>query len=177
LKSIAFIDNQWIMCFVFPYTNLGYVGKLLYLCDKLNTTIFKSLYNMKKTIFSIAMCLIGMCSAYAISMPGTPIVFVDIYAVMPCDDAEDGDAGGRPDPTQQIIGGIDGNDLNIGIVDNGYDGDKDAGDVIVINPETGDIIVEEGFVGQTSVNIPEPGSYTAYVVVDGVTYAGDFEVE
>ena len=32
-----------------------------------------------------------MCSAYAISMPGTPIVFVDIYAVMPCDDAEDGD--------------------------------------------------------------------------------------
>ena len=132
---------------------------------------------MKKTIFSIAMCLIGMCSAYAISMPGTPIVFVDIYAVMPCDDAEDGDAGGRPDPTQQIIGGIDGNDLNIGIVGGGDIDAGEIGEVIVIDPETGEIIIEEEIIGQTSVNIPEPGSYTAYVVVDGITYAGDFVVE
>ena len=135
---------------------------------------------MKKTFFLLAMCLVGMCSMYAVSVVGTPIQFVEIYGVMPCDDAEETVGGGSPDPTQQVIGGIDGNDLNIGIVDNGSNGDVDtgdAGDVIVIDPETGDIIVEEGFVGQTSVNIPEPGSYTAYVVVDGVTYAGDFVVE
>ena len=134
---------------------------------------------MKKTFFLLAMCLVGMCSMYAVSGVGTPIQFVEIYGVMPCDDAEETVGGGRPDPTR-VIGGIDGNDLNIGIVDNGSNGDVDtgdAGDVIVIDPETGDIIVEEGFVGQTSVNIPEPGSYTAYVVVDGVTYAGDFVVE
>ena len=134
---------------------------------------------MKKTLFLFAMCLVGMCSMYAVSVVGTSIQFVEIYGVMPCDDAEETVGGGRPDPTR-VIGGIDGNDLNIGIVDNGSNGDVDtgdAGDVIVIDPETGDIIVEEGFVGQTSVNIPEPGSYTAYVVVDGVTYAGDFEVE
>ena len=172
-----FVDNQWIMCFVFPYTNFGYVGKLLYLCGKLNTTILKSIYNMKKTIFSIAMCLIGMCSAYAISMPGTPIVFVDIYAVMPCDDGMNGDGGGgRPDPTR-VVGGIDGDDLNIGIVVGGGIDAGEIGEVIVIDPETGEIIIEEGFVGQTSVNIPEPGAYTAYVVVDGITYAGDFVVE
>ena len=46
---------------------------------------------MKKTFFLLAMCLIGMCSAYAVSLPGTPIVFVDIYGVMPCDDAENDD--------------------------------------------------------------------------------------
>lgn len=132
---------------------------------------------MKKTIFSIAMCLIGMCSAYAISMPGTPIVFVDIYAVMPCDDGQNGNAGGRPDPTQQIIGGIDGDDLNIGIVVGGGIDAGEIGEVIVIDPETGEIIIEEEIIGQTSVNIPEPGSYTAYVVVDGITYAGDFVVE
>ena len=132
---------------------------------------------MKKTIFSIAMCLIGMCSAYAVSMPGTPIVFVDIYAVMPCDDAEDGDAGGSPDPNQQVIGGIDGDDLNIGIVDGGEIDAGEIGEVIVIDPETGEIIIEEEIIGQTSVNIPEPGAYTAYVVVDGITYAGDFVVE
>lgn len=132
---------------------------------------------MKKTIFSlVALCLIGMCSAYAVSMPGTPIVFVDIYGVMPCDDDENGNAGGRPDPNL-VIGTIDGSDLNIGIVDGGEIDAGGVGEVIVIDPETGEIIVEEIVIGQTSVNIPESGAYTAYVVVDGTTYAGDFVVE
>lgn len=129
---------------------------------------------MKKTLFSIAMCLVGICSMYAVSVVGTPIQFVDIYGVMPIDNAQNGDAGGRPDPNQQVIGGIDGNDLNIGIVG---DDERDAGEVIVIDPETGEIIIDEDFVGQTSVNIPEAGAYTAYVVVDGTTYAGEFVVQ
>ena len=131
---------------------------------------------MKKTIFSIAMCLIGMCSTYAVSMSGTPIVFVDIYAVMPCDDGQNGNAGGSPDPTR-VVGGIDGDDLNIGIVVGGEIDADEVGEVIVIDPETGEIIIEEIVIGQTSVNIPNPGAYTAYVVVDGTTYAGEFVVE
>ena len=133
---------------------------------------------MKKAIFSlVALCLIGMCSMYAASLPGSPIVFVDIYGIMPCDDAEDGDAGGRPDPNQEVIGGIDRNDLNIGIVGGGNIDAGKIGEVIVIDPETGEIIIEEEIIGQASLNIPAPGSYTAYVVVDGTTYAGDFVVE
>ena len=130
---------------------------------------------MKKAIFLFALCLMGMSNLVAQSLPGTPILFYEVYAVMPLDDPnnEDGNTGG-PDPTQEIIGGIDGNDLNIGIVD---PGNADAGDVIVIDPETGEIITEGTIVGQTSIHIPEPGSYTAYVVVGGTTYAGDFEVE
>ena len=117
----------------------------------------------------------GMSNVVAQSLPGTPILFYDVYAVMPLDDPYDGDDTGRPDPTQEIIGGIDGNDLNIGIV--GGDG-LDVGEVVVIDPETGEIIIdEEPIVGQTSIHIPEPGSYTAYVTVGGTTYAGDFEVE
>lgn len=132
---------------------------------------------MKKAIFSlVALCLIGMCSMYAASLPGSPIVFVNIYGIMPCDDAEDGDAGGRPDPNR-VIGGIDGADLNIGIVDGGNIDAGEVGEVIVIDPETGEIIIEEEIIGQASLNIPAPGSYTAYVVVDGTTYAGDFVVE
>lgn len=132
---------------------------------------------MKKAIFSlVALCLIGMCSMYAASLPGSPIVFVNIYGIMPCDDAEDGDAGGRPDPNR-VIGGIDGDDLNIGIVDDGEIDAGEVGEVIVIDPETGEIMVEEPIIGQASVNIPAPGAYTAYVVVDGTTYAGDFVVE
>lgn len=131
---------------------------------------------MKKTFFLLVMCLIGMCSAYAVSLPGTPIVFVDIYGVMPCDDGQNDDAGGRPDPTR-VVGGIDGDDLNIGIVVGGDIDAGEVGEVIVIDPETGEIIIEEEIIGQASLNIPEPGSYTAYVVVDGITYAGDFVVE
>ena len=129
---------------------------------------------MKKTLFLFAMCLVGMCSMYAVSVVGTPIQFVEIYGVMPCDDAEETVGGGRPDSNQQVVGGIDGNDLNIGIVGGE---DRDAGEVIVIDPETGEIIIEEVVIGQTSINIPEPGSYTAYVTVGGTTYAGEFEVE
>lgn len=126
---------------------------------------------MKKTIFLFAMCLMGMCSMCAACVAGTPILFYDVYAVMPLDDPDNGDAGGRPDPTQEIIGGIDGDDLNIGIVDGG------VGQVIVIDPEIGDIIIDEDIIGQASFDIPAPGTYTAYVVVNGVTYAGDFEVK
>lgn len=132
---------------------------------------------MKKTFFLLVMCLIGMCSAYAVSLPGTPIVFVDIYGIMPCDDGQNDDAGGRPDPNRVVVGGIDGADLNIGIVVGGDIDAGEVGEVIVIDPETGEIIVEEPIIGQASVNIPAPGAYTAYVVVDGTTYAGEFVVE
>lgn len=131
---------------------------------------------MKKTIFLFAMCLMGMCSMYAACVAGTPILFYDVYAVMPCDDGHNGNMGGSPDPTR-VVGGIDGDDLNIGIVDDGEIDAGEVGEVIVIDPETGEIIIEEVIIGQTSINIPEPGSYTAYVVVDGITYAGDFVVE
>ena len=131
---------------------------------------------MKKTIFLFAMCLMGMCSMYAACVAGTPILFYDVYAVMPLDDPDNGNMGGSPDPTR-VVGGIDGNDLNISIVDEGGVDAGDVGEVIVIDPETGEIIIDEEFVGQTSVTIPEPGEYTAYVVTDGGTYAGDFVVE
>ena len=133
---------------------------------------------MKKTCFLLAMCLLGICSMHAVGVAGTPIVFYELYAVMPCDDPDDGDGGGgRPDPTQEVVGSIDGDDLNIGIVGGGGIDAGEVGEVIVIDPETGEIIIEEIVIGQTSVNIPESGAYTAYVVVDGTTYAGEFVVE
>lgn len=130
---------------------------------------------MKKTILFFALCLMSACYLAAQTLPGTPIVFVDVYAVMPLDDPCNGDGGGRPDPNQEVVvGGIDGNDLNIGIVG---DNEVDAGEIVVIDPETGEIIIEEVVIGQTSINIPESGSYTAYVTVGGITYAGEFEVQ
>ena len=130
---------------------------------------------MKKVIFSlVALCLIGMCSVYAVSLPGSPIVFVDIYGVMPCDDAEDGNGGGgSPDPTR-VIGSINNRSLHVQMPG---DRSTEMADVIVVDVATGETVVEESFVGNTIVNIPRAGSYTAYVVVGNGTVAGNFEVE
>ena len=111
-----------------------------------------------------------MCSAYAISFAGTPIVFVDIYGVMPCDDDRNGNVGGSPDPTQEVVGGIDMDELHIAI-------GGGIGSVVIVNPIDDEIVAEEVFTGQTSITIPESGAYTAYVTVGGTTYAGDFVVE
>ena len=130
---------------------------------------------MKKAIFSlVALCLIGMCSMYAVSLPGSPIVFVDIYGVMPCDDAEEGAGGaGRPDPTQEIIGSINNRSLHVQMPG---DRSTEMADVIVVDVATGETVVEESFVGNTIVNIPRAGSYTVYVVAGNRTVAGNFEV-
>ena len=129
---------------------------------------------MKKAIFSlVALCLIGMCSVYAVSLPGSPIVFVDIYGVMPCDDAEEGAGGaGRPDPNR-VIGSINNRSLHIQMPG---DRSTEMADVIVVDVATGETVVEESFVGNTIVNIPRAGSYTAYVVAGNGTVAGNFEV-
>ena len=129
---------------------------------------------MKKAIFSlVALCLIGMCSMYAVSLPGSPIVFVDIYGVMPCDDDMDGDGGGgRPDPNR-VIGSINNRSLHVQMPG---DRSTEMADVIVVDVATGEIVVEESFVGNTIVNIPRAGSYTVYVVAGNRTVAGNFEV-
>ena len=129
---------------------------------------------MKKAIFSlVALCLIGMCSVYAVSLPGSPIVFVDIYGVMPCDDAEEGAGGaGRPDPNR-VIGSINNRSLYVQMPS---DRSTEMADVIVVDVATGETVVEESFVGNTIVNIPRAGSYTAYVVAGNGTVAGNFEV-
>lgn len=126
---------------------------------------------MKKTFIFIAMCLMGMCSMYADTMSGNSIQFVDIYAAMPCDDDMNGNGGGgRPDPTQEVTGSIDMDELHIAI-------GGGIGSVVIVNPIDDEIVAEEVFTRQTSITIPESGAYTAYVTVGGTTYAGDFVVE
>jgi hypothetical protein len=128
---------------------------------------------MKKTFIFIAMCLVGMCSMYADTMSGNSILFVDIYAAMPCDDDMDGDGGGgSPDPTR-VIGTINNRSLHVQMPG---DRSTEMADVIVVDVATGETVVEESFVGNTIVNIPRAGSYTAYVVVGNGTVAGNFEV-
>lgn len=115
-----------------------------------------------------------MCSVYAVSLPGAPIVFVDIYGVAPCDDGLNGDGGGgRPDPNR-ITGSINNRSLHVQMPGGR---DTDMADVIVVDAATGETVVEENFVGSTIVSIPRAGSYTAYVVSGDAAVAGNFEVQ
>lgn len=129
---------------------------------------------MKKVIFSlVALCLMGMCSMYADTMSGNSIQFVDIYAAMPCDDDMNGNGGGgSPDPNR-VIGSINNRSLHVQMPG---DRSTEMADVIVVDVATGETVVEESFVGNTIVNIPRAGSYTAYVVAGNGTVAGNFEV-
>ena len=47
-----FIDNQWIVYCVFPYTNLGCMENLLYLCSGQKHNNFKSIKNEKDILFA-----------------------------------------------------------------------------------------------------------------------------
>ena len=123
---------------------------------------------MKKLLI-LALFVLGICNVCAYGM-AQEIILTELYSIMPIDDPGDSGNEGGPDPTR-IHASIDGDQFSV---------DAGTGErvyVEIIDPETGEVIIEEGFVGQTSVNIPEPGEYTAIVVTDNGAVGGDFVVE
>ena len=96
---------------------------------------------------------------------------VELYSFIPYDNPKDDERGGGPDPTQ-IQASINGDQLSI---DMGTDAPAYAE---VIDPETGEIIVEEEFIGETSMSIPEEGDYEVYIYTEsGTVMVGEFSVE
>ena len=125
---------------------------------------------MKKTILLFALCLMGACYLSAQTMPGTPIVFVDVYAIMPLDDPYNGNGGtGRPDPNRVAVS-LEGNQLHI------------ASDlpseiyVEVIDRKSGVVVVSNTFVAQTTLSIPQSGRYYLNVYVDNHVFVGRFDL-
>ena len=126
---------------------------------------------MKKTVLLVVMCLLGMCSMSAANIAGTPIQFVDIYAIMPCDDGENGNGGGvgGPDPTRFAVS-LEGNQLHI------------ASDlpseiyVEVIDRKSGVVVVSNTFVAQTTLSVPQSGRYYLNVYVDNHVFVGRFDL-
>jgi hypothetical protein len=106
---------------------------------------------------------------YAVSVVGTPIQFVEIYGVMPCDDAEETVGGGRPDPNRVAVS-LEGNQLHI------------ASDlpseiyVEVIDRKSGVVVVSNTFVAQTTLSVPQSGRYYLNVYVDNHVFVGRFDL-
>ena len=124
---------------------------------------------MKKA-FILALFVLGMCNASAFAM-AQEILLTEMYSMLPFDDAKRDKVGGMPDPTR-IIASIDGDQLSIGT-----DADEHAY-VEVIDPETGEVIVEGEVEGETTMNIPEEGDYEVYIYTEsGMVLTGEFMVE
>ena len=122
-----------------------------------------------KKLFIIALFVLGMCNVSVFGMV-QEIILTELYSIMPLDDPGDDAAGKRPDPTQ-IRASIDGNQLSVGAYT-----DMPAY-VEVIDEETGEVVVEEEFEGETEVTIDQTGSYIVQIYSGNTVMTGEFVVE
>lgn len=123
-----------------------------------------------KRLFTIALFVLGMCNVSVFAM-AQEIILTELYSMTPFDDPKD-ELGGRRPGGNRFHASIDGNQLNI-------DTDADVPAYAeVIDPETGEIIAEEEFTGETTMSIPEEGDYEVYIYTEsGTVMAGEFSVE
>ena len=123
-----------------------------------------------KKLFILALFVLGMYNASAFGM-AQEIILTEMYSIMPLDDPADNGAGGRPEPNL-VIATIDGNQLSI-------DAGADAPVYVeVIDPETGEVVSEEEFTGETTMSIPNEGNYEVYIYTEsGSVMMGEFEVK
>lgn len=124
---------------------------------------------MKKLLI-LALFVLCMCNVSVFGMV-QEIILTELHSIMPLDDIEDDGAGRRPDPNQ-FHASIDGNQLSI-------DAETDESAYAeVINPETGEVVAEEEFTGETTMSIPEEGDYEVYIYTEsGTILVGEFEVQ
>ena len=124
---------------------------------------------MKKLLI-LALFVLGMYNASAFAM-AQEILLTEMYSMTPFDDAKN-ESNGKGDDPNRIIASIDGNELSI---------DTGTGAPVyaeVIDPETGEIIAEEEFTGETTMSIPEEGDYEVYIYTEsGTVMVGEFSVE
>ena len=123
-----------------------------------------------KKLFILALFVLCMYNASAFAM-AQEILLKEMYFVLPFDDPGIEDGSGRPDPTR-ITASIDGDQLSIDV------GADAPGYAEVIDPETGEVVAEEEFEGETTMSIPDEGNYEVYIYTEsGSVMMGEFEVE
>lgn len=123
---------------------------------------------MKKLLI-IALCVLGMCNAAVFGME-QEIILTELYSLMPLDDPGDEGRGEGPDPTQ-FRASISGNLLSIGAYT-----DMPAY-VEVIDDETGEVVAEEEFEGDTEISVKKAGLYLVQIYSGNTIMTGEFEVQ
>ena len=122
-----------------------------------------------KKFFILALFVLGMCNAPVFGMV-QEIFLTELYSIMPLDDPERDTVGKRPDPNQ-FRASISGNLLSIGAYT-----DMPAY-VEVIDDETGEVVADDEFDGETETTINKAGSYIVQIYSGNTIMTGEFEVE
>lgn len=122
-----------------------------------------------KKFFILALFVLGMCNAPVFGMV-QEIFLTELYSIMPLDDPERDTVGKRPDPNQ-FRASISGNLLSIGAYT-----DMPAY-VEVIDDETGEVVADDEFDGETETTINKAGSYIVQIYSGNTVMTGEFEVE
>lgn len=123
---------------------------------------------MKKLLI-IALCVLGMCNVAAFGMT-QEIILTELYSIMPLDDPGNTTVGTRPDPNQ-FHAFIKGNLLSVGAYT-----DMPAY-VEVIDDETGEVVAEEEFEGDTEISVKKAGLYLVQIYSGNTIMTGEFEVQ
>lgn len=110
-----------------------------------------------------------MCNVSVFGMV-QEIILTELYSIMPLDDPGNETLGSRPRPTQ-IQAFIDGNHLSVGAYT-----DMPAY-VEVIDDETGEVVAEEEFEGDTEISVKKAGLYLVQIYSGNTIMTGEFEVE
>ena len=125
---------------------------------------------MKKLLI-FALCLLGICNARAEMMTAQEIILTEMATMQPWD-SEERDEKVNFKHGNRIYASIDGDQLSI---DAGAD---EHAYVEIIDPETGGVIADEEFVGETTMYIQQSGDYELYIYTElGIVMAGEFSVE
>ena len=125
---------------------------------------------MKKLLI-FALCLLSICNARAEMMTAQEIILTEMATMQPWD-SERNDEYIRPNHGNNIHASIDGDQLSI---DAGAD---EYAYIEVVDPETGEVIADEEFVGETTISITEDGDYELYIYTNtGTVMMGEFEVK
>ena len=98
------------------------------------------------------------------------IIVTELYSIIPFEDPGNTIGDVRPEPNR-FHASVDGNELSVGA-----DTDMPAY-VEVIDEETGEVVVEEEFEGETEIFIEDAGSYTVQIYSGNTVMTGEFEVE
>lgn len=121
-----------------------------------------------KRIFIVALFVLGM---YNVSVFGMvqEITLSELYSIMPLDDANRETLGERPDPNR-FHAFIDGNHLSVSA-------DTDVPAYMeIINEETGEVVADDEFDGETETTINKAGSYIVQIYSGNTIMTGEFEV-
>ena len=125
---------------------------------------------MKKLLI-FALCLLGICNARAEMMTAQEIILTEIAIMQPWD-SKDEEKIVVPNYGNNIYASINGSELHVGT------GEDAPAYVEIVDEETGNVVSEEEFVGETTMYIPQNGDYELYIYTEsGVVLSGEFEVK